>query len=63
MSMPVHYTTKEKGMEKYVILQMKAFEKSETFQKRINDQVRKGYRALNLASGSAGVMVLFEKIE
>ena len=50
-------------MEKYVILQMKAFEKSETFQKRINDQVRKGYRALNLASGSAGVMVLFEKIE
>ncbi len=37
------------------------FEKSAAFEKRINDQHRKGYRAVNMALGQ-GYAVLMEKM-
>ncbi|MBO6517147.1 MAG: hypothetical protein JJ975_11410 [Bacteroidia bacterium] len=49
-------------MDKYMILQRKAFEKTVAFEKRINEQARKGYRAVNLYVGQAGWAVLMEKI-
>ena len=48
-------------MDTYIILQKGAFEKVKAFEKRINDQHRKGYRAVNLMAGSAGYAVLMEK--
>ncbi len=45
-----------------MILQRKAFEKLTTFEKRINEQSRKGYRAVNLHVGQAGWAVLMEKM-
>lgn len=48
-------------MEKYIILEKKMFEKTSAFEKRVNDQHRKGYRAVNMALGQAGYAVLMEK--
>lgn len=49
-------------MEKYIILRGKAFESLDKFQKRVNEQAAKGYRAVNLA-GNMGTIVLMEKIQ
>ena len=49
-------------MDKYIILEKKMFEKSSAFEKRINEQNRKGYRAVNMALGQAGYAVLMEKM-
>jgi hypothetical protein len=49
-------------MDKYIILEKKMFEKTVSFEKRINDQQRKGYRAVNMALGQAGYAVLMEKM-
>ncbi len=49
-------------MDKYMILQRKAFEKAATFEKRLNEQARKGYRAVNLHTGQGGWAVLMEKM-
>lgn len=48
-------------MEKYVIIRGKAFESMDKFQKRINEQASKGYKAVNIA-GNMGTIVLMEKI-
>ena len=48
-------------MEKYVIVRVKAFEKAEKYQKRINEQAAKGYRAISITA--AGNVVLMEKIQ
>jgi hypothetical protein len=47
-------------MEKYIILRVKAFEKAEKYQKRVNDQAAKGYKAISITSH--GNVVLMEKI-
>tara|TARA_B100000745_G_scaffold292490_1_gene233410 strand:- start:466 stop:618 length:153 start_codon:yes stop_codon:yes gene_type:complete len=49
-------------MDKYVILEKKLFEKTAAFEKRINEQYRKGYRAVNMALGQSGYAVLLEKV-
>ncbi len=49
-------------MEKYIILTSKAFEKMDKFQSRLNDQSRKGYKALSMTHTGGSLCVLFEKI-
>lgn len=49
-------------MDKYVIIQKKAFEKNSSFEKRINEQARKGYRAINLTVYGGVYAVLMEKM-
>ncbi len=50
-------------MDKYVIIEKKVFEKTAAFEKRVNDQSRKGYKALNISvSQSGGYAVLMEKV-
>jgi hypothetical protein len=49
-------------MEKYIILEKKMFEKTATFEQRINDASRRGYRAINIAFGQAVCAVLMEKM-
>lgn len=48
-------------MDKYIILRTKSFESLEKFQKRINEQAMKGYRAVCFG-GQTGGLVLMEKI-
>ena len=49
-------------MEKYIIVRGKAFESTDKFQKRVNDQASKGYKAISI-TGAAGTIVLMEKIQ
>jgi len=49
-------------MEKYVLVQGKAFEKLAKYQTRLNDQARKGYRAVSMSNTSGVLCTLFEKI-
>lgn len=48
-------------MEQYVIVSQKPFESKGKFQKRINDQAKKGYKAVGI-SGQMGGHVLMEKV-
>jgi hypothetical protein len=48
-------------MEKYIIVRGKAFESVDKFQKRVNEQAAKGYKAINVA-GQIGTVVLMEKL-
>ena len=50
-------------MDKYVIVRSKVFESTEKFQKKINEQARKGYKAVNIAGMEGGYVVLMERIE
>ena len=49
-------------MEKYVIVRGKAFESMDKFQKRVNEQASKGYKAVSI-TGNMGTIVLMEKIQ
>lgn len=49
-------------MEKYIILSSKTFEKIEKFQVRVNEQARKGYKAISMSHTGGNMCVLFEKI-
>jgi hypothetical protein len=49
-------------MEKYIIVRGKAFESVDKFQKRVNEQAAKGYKALSI-TGAAGTIVLMEKTQ
>lgn len=40
----------------------KAFEKTEKFQAKINEQVQKGYRVVNTAHTRVSLCALFEKV-
>lgn len=48
-------------MEKYVIVRGKAFQSLEKFQKQVNEQAAKGYKAISI-TGPNGNIVLMEKI-
>jgi hypothetical protein len=51
-------------MDKYKFLKKGLFESLEKFQTRINEQARKGYKAISMAKESNGYMVvLFERLE
>ncbi len=49
-------------MEKYVLLKVKPFESLKKFQARINEQARKGYRAINITGQHGAQVILMEKI-
>lgn len=49
-------------MEKYIIVRGKAFESIDKFQKRVNEQASKGYRAISI-TGTMGTIVLMEKTQ
>ncbi len=48
-------------MEKYILVRGKAFESVDKFQKRVNEQAAKGYKAISVA-GQVGTIVLMEKL-
>lgn len=48
-------------MEKYVIIRAKAFQSLDKFQKSVNEQAAKGYKAISIC-GPSGTNVLMEKI-
>lgn len=50
-------------MDKYVLIRSKVFESTDKFQKKVNDQARKGYRAVNISGMEGGYVVLMEKME
>ena len=49
-------------MEKYIILVSKTFEKMDKYQARVNDQARKGYRAVSMVHSGGALCTLFKKI-
>lgn len=50
-------------MDQYVIIRSKVFESTEKFQKKVNEQARKGYKAVNITGMEGGYVVLMERIE
>jgi hypothetical protein len=49
-------------MNKYRVFRKKIFESDEKFEKRLNEECRKGYRPINLTyDAGAGLVVLLEK--
>jgi hypothetical protein len=49
-------------MDQYVIIRSKVFESTEKFQKKVNEQARKGYKAVNIAGMEGGYVVLMERV-
>ncbi len=49
-------------MDKYVIIKSSVFESAAKFEKKVNDQAHKGYKAINIAGMEGGYVVLMEKI-
>lgn len=49
-------------MNKYKIFRKKVFESDDKFEKRLNEECRKGYRPINMTyDASIGLAVLLEK--
>jgi hypothetical protein len=49
-------------MKKYVIFKKRLFESMGKFEDRLNEECRKGYRAISMASDyNSGLVVLLEK--
>lgn len=50
-------------MEEYKLFSQKAFESTVKFEKRLNEICMKGWKAISIAAGTGGNVILLQKID